>query len=34
METNAKRETCSMRGVDVQYRRSALEELKGKGQED
>ena len=30
MEANAKRETCRMYGVDVQCRRSAREELKGK----
>jgi len=34
MEKNAKRETYSMRGVGVQCRRSALEELKGEGRED
>jgi hypothetical protein len=34
MEANAKRETCSMYGVDVQCRRSALEELRGKDRED
>jgi len=34
METNAKYETCSVHGVDVQCRSSALEELRGKGRED
>jgi hypothetical protein len=34
MEGNAKRETFSMYVVNVQCRRSALEELKGKGRED